>query len=469
MMDNITTPSTIYELMNETFQEHINGSDSYYNALIKVMKKYHLWPSMQVKKFKNNDNLVLLHNTYKRDDVGRFKNIYEQCRSVVIDFTQKNNNIVVSYANNIPIRTNFKEYYENYHESDIYQEAYDGTMITVYNYDNEWYFGTASCPEVNMSKYANPNKNHGIMLDEVLLSYFRNHFNEEIIEYSATVSKKLRDMFVSYLDPNIAYEFVLIHNENTHIIDYTNIYGLGYKMLYHINSKCRSTLVDIDVKNKPLASIGVRYPLYFKNIDDSIHHISHKLSYGVIIKKQYENEIKLYKISSPSIEFKEDTDPCNPNIWHNLLTVYMKNRKDFQINDYITNYNPIITLPIDDKGRNIDPTYLIHTMISTIKDVLYNLYIATTTYNTKTKRYKMNKDLDNQFPPVIRFHLAQLRYRQQFENTESILKPKDVYYYICHCNNIKNIKLLIALFATNTGYNISERASMCFSILNSLL
>jgi len=469
-MDKTDAPTNIYELMNETVNEYNNNkTDTPYNCLVKVMKKNHFWPSMQVKKFKNNDNLALLHNTYKREDVGRFKEIYEQCRSVVIDFSQKNNNIVVSYANNIPIRINVNQYNDIFHEKDKYQEAYDGTMITVYNYDGEWYFGTSSCPDINSSKFANPNKNHGMMFDEVLLSYFRNQFKQDIVEYNADISKQLRDMFVSHLDPAIAYEFVLVHCDNIHIIDYTNVFGIGYKILYHVNSKSREQLVEIDISNKPLATIGVKYPQYFEKVEDAIYHISHKMSYGFIVKKQNEFETKLYKISPPNIEFKEDTNPCNPNVWHNLLTVYMKNRKDFQINDYISNYNPIIQLPIDDKGRNIDPTYLIHTMISTIKDVLYNLYIATTVYNPKTKRYRMNKELDNQFPPVIRFHLAQLRYRQQYENSESILKPKDVYYYICHCNNIKNIKLLITLFATNTGYNISERASMCFSILNSLL
>lgn len=132
-------------------------------------------------------------------------------------------------------------------------------------------------------------------------------------------------------------------------------------------------------------------------------------------------------------------------------------------------YAPNLQLPYDDKGMPLDPTYLIHTMILTLKDVLYNLYIATTTYNSKTRRFKMNKELDQQFPPVIRFHLAQLRYRQQHEHFNSLLKPKDVYYYLCHCNNVKNIKLLITFLATSVGYNITERSALCLTVLNGLL
>ena len=466
-------PTTVYELIEDTFTVNKKDvNDSYANSLIKILKINRFWPSMQVKKFKNNENIVLLHNTYKRDDIGRFKEIYEQCRSIVLDFSlQLNNNVVVSYANNIPMRIDINEYSQNVCDSDKYHEAYDGTMISVYNYQDKWYFGTSSCPDVNSSKFSNPNKSHGEMLDEVLLTYFRSHVSDEEIAlgYNENISAKLRNIFTSQLDPLFAYEFVIIHSDNVHIIDYTIVYGSGYKILYHINTKNRMDLSEVDISTQPLAGIGILYPRYFVNLNEAYNHITNNVSYGFVVKKNTQMGTKLYKISTADIEFKEDTNPCNPNIWHNLLSVYMKNRKDFQINDYIQMYAPDIQLPIDDKGRTIDPTYIIHTMISTIKDVLYDLYIATTTYNSKTNRFKMNKELDAQFPPVIRFHLAQLRYKQQNENSNTMIRPKDVYYYICHCNNIKNIKLLITLFATTTGYNITKRASMCFTILNGLL
>lgn len=467
-------PSNVYELITDTYAEYnnLNGAETYANCLIKVLKKNHMWPSMQVKKFKTNDNIVLLHNTYKRDDVTRFKNIYDQCRSIVLDFSlQINNNIVVSYANNIPERITINEYDQITKPSDRYQEAYDGTMITVYNYNNEWIFGTSSCPDVNNSKFSHPTKSHGVMLDEVLMTLFRDQFSdEEIISGdNNAISKKLRGLLTSRLDPSFAYEFVLIHYENNHIIDYSNILGSGYKALFHINSKNRIDLKEVDISSAPLVDIGVFYPKYFEALNDAYNHIINFNSYGFIVKSIMNDTVRLYKISPVEVDFKEDTDPCNPNVWQNLLMVYMKNRKDFQINDYIKTYAPNVQLPIDDKGRKVDATYLIHTMISTLKDVLYNLYIATTTYNSKTNRFKMNKELDKQFPPVIRFHLAQLRYRQQFEHANALIKPKDVYYYLCRCNNVKNIKLLISLLSTNIGYDISERSALCLTILNGLL
>jgi len=471
--NTLTPPSSVHELIHLVFQEYNaqQQTETYSDILIKILKKYHLWPAMQVKKFKDSENIVLLHNTYKREDVAHFKELYDQCRSIILDFTLSlNNNVVVSYANNIPDRISIDDYIQQ--PTDKYQAAYDGTMLTVYNYNNKWYFGTSSCPDVNISRFAHPTKRHGDMLDDVLMHYFNSHFTENELQEcdKTTISDKLRHLFTVNLDPSLAYEFVLLHHENVHMIDYTNALGSGYKVMFHINSKNRFTLVEADISNTPLTNIGVMYPTYFNTLQEAEAHNTTPFSYGFIVKSIMLNGgSRLFKISPPHVDFKEETDPCQPNVWHNILMVYMKNSKDYQINDYIKTYAPNLVLPIDNKGRFIDATYLVHTMISTLKDVLYNLYVATTTYNTKTNRFKMNIDLDKQFPPVIRFHLAQLRHKQQKDYPNAFLKSKDVYHYICHCNNVKNIRLLVSYFATSVGYNIPERSALCLTILNGLL
>lgn len=476
-------PQNVFELIQQVYDEYaaLQGTETYANCLIKVIKFHHLWPAMQVKKFKNctpDGSLVLLHNTYQREDTRRFKELYDQCRSIVLDFTATNNQVVVSYSNNIPERVSIEDYSKIANPNiDKYQEAYDGTMITVYNFNNTWHFGTSSCTDAYISKFNNSTKTHGHMFNEVLMTIFRSEFSEDEVNSTdsqviANISQRLRDMFTSHLDPVIAYEFVLVHHENPHIIDYTQVYGHGYKKIFHVNSKNRQTQQEMDIANlKPLAYMGVQYPVHFPTLNDAATSNSSPTSYGFIAKTLLgpNGGTKLFKISPTHIDFKEDTDPCNPNVWHNILMVYMKNRKDYKINDYIKMYAPNLQLPYDNNGRPVDPTYLIHTMILTLKDVLYNLYSATTVYDSKTRRFKMNKELDQQFPPVIRFHLAQLRYRQQHEHSNALLKPKDVYYYLCHCNNVKNIKLLITLLATTVGYNISERSAMCLNILYGLL
>jgi len=472
-------PKNLRELIVKTYDS--NGDNTTHaNTLINTLKKYHFWPNIKVKKFKNNDDIVLLHNNYKMAaNASEYKQLYEECRSIVLDFTLSyNNNVVVTYANSVPRRIGYEEYMSSiYENTDKCYEAYDGTIITIYNYKNTWYFGTSSCPDANSSKFSHPTKSHGLMFDEVLYKYYSripDVYSRLIeIENPEEVSKMLRELFVANLNIGHAYEFVLIHHENKHIIDYTNILGEEYKELVHINTRDRITLQEYDINSssiQDLFNLGVRYPAYFSTIIDANNYINNNNSYGIIIKKSIGDGIsKLYKISSSYINHREETDPCHPNLWMNILEVYMKNKQDYTIKDYIAAYNPHIQLPCDSNGKDIDPTYLIHTIISTIKDSLYNYYKSTTTYNPTYKRYKMNKELDKQFAPIIQYHLAQLRNLQITTFNKKMITCSNIYYYLCQCNDVKNIKTLIQFFASNPLNEMKPRTSMCFAIMNSLI
>uniref|UniRef100_A0A6C0L9M0 Uncharacterized protein n=1 Tax=viral metagenome TaxID=1070528 RepID=A0A6C0L9M0_9ZZZZ len=488
-------PTNLYELIDETFKLYeerksncvatgvcdieADNNISYANCLISLLKKYHLWPMMKVKKFKERSDIVLLHNTYIRNNVDNFKELYEQCRSIVLDFSLNcNNNIVVTYANSIPERINYNNYIATlYSDEDKIYEAYDGTIITVYNYKDEWYFGTSSCPDANSSKFSHPTKKHGNMFDEILFKYFKHHITADAEEVSTLtteeISSKLRGLFVQHLDPNMAYEFIIVHHENKHIIDYTGLLGDNYMEMFHINTKHRCSLVENDIMSSVIPSlleIGVKYPLPFSNIQEAYAHInSNNFSYGLIVKKIISDKVKLYKISTDVINYREETDPCHPNVWMNILSVYMKNKTEYTIKDYIANYNPYINLPIDNNGQKIDPTYLIHTIISTIKDSLYSYYKATTIYYPNYNRYKMNKEMDKQFPPIIQYHLAQLRNLQVNTYKTKMINMGNVYHYLCQCNDVNNIKTLIQFFASNPINEMSPRTSMCFAIMTSLI
>ena len=482
-------PTNLYQLVEETFKIYeernncdgvmIDNNNSYANCLIILLKKYHLWPFMKVKKFKDRGDIVLLHNTYLRKNVENFKELYEQCRSVVLDFSLNcNNNIVVTYANSIPERIDYITYLNTLHspEDKIY-EAYDGTIITVYNYKDEWFFGTSSCPDANSSKFSHPTKRHGNMLDEILFKNFKMHFTAEEVSALSTeeFSLRLRKLFVLHLNPAMAYEFIIVHHENKHIIDYTGLLGDNYMEIFHINTKHRDTLVENDIISSLIPSLfekGVKYPQPFNNITEAYMHINTMpYSYGLIIKKTVDSgsKVKLYKISTDAINYREETDPCHPNIWMNIISVYMKNKTEYTIKDYIANYNPNISLPLDNNGQKIDPTYLVHTIISTIKDSLYSYYKATTIYYPKYNRYKMNKDMDKQFPPIIQYHLAQLRNMQVNTYKDKMINMSNVYHYLCQCNDVNNIKTLIQFFASNPINEMPPRTSMCFAIMTSLI
>ena len=83
-------PKHVNELISETYDIYNSINDdnkTYANCLIMVLKKYHLWPNIKVKKFKNRSDIVLLHNNYKMGEVYEYRELYEQCHSIVLDFT----------------------------------------------------------------------------------------------------------------------------------------------------------------------------------------------------------------------------------------------------------------------------------------------------------------------------------------------------------------------------------------------
>ena len=91
----------------------------------------------------------------------------------------------------MPDGFNIEDYQTSINTNDKYYEAYDGTTITCYYYNNKWNYGTTSCPDINTSWYSHPTKTHGKMFDETLceiLGYedentVRNYFSKFLNKY----------------------------------------------------------------------------------------------------------------------------------------------------------------------------------------------------------------------------------------------------------------------------------------------
>lgn len=454
---------TLYNLIEETYNRYNNNQNNkdYRTILLEILKEKHFYPSIKVKKFKDDNNLCLLHNSYKSYDIENFKELYDDCRSIILDFSRSiGNNVVISYANSIPIRSTISNYLNNIYEiTDKCYMAMDGTLISVYYHNGKWNFGSSCCPDINNSKFSHPSKTHGYMLDEVLYEIYKS--NVDIND--PNISSVLRNLFTSNLSPLFSYEFVLVHHENIHIIDYSNELGNNYKYLYHINTKNRISLQEENIDNKPLEYLGIKYPLRFENLHNGIDYII-KNDYSIIIKKI---NGKLYKISNDKILHYEEVNANNYNIWYNFIYIYMLQKPNYNINEYIQEFL------VNNQNYNINEytnSYNeINLIFNTLTDILYNLYISTTNYYPKYKRFKVNLDIDKTFNPIIRFHLAQLRYQQVSIYLKAIITKEQVFNYLCHSNNIKNIKKLIKHIITNNIYNLTDNILEVFNKINNNL
>lgn len=408
---------------------------SWNNALLQVLRENHYWPAIQTKRFHNKNNLILLHNTYKRKDVNQFKELYNECRSVILDFSTPE--VILHKASPIPETITYDEIKNNkLTECTI---AYDVTTVYVY-YTSEWMFSTSTCTNIDHSKFNHPIKNYGVMFDEIL-------------PFS-------REEFKNKLNPSYVYTFGILHYDNKKYIDYTSEFGENYKKLILMGVKEKFTLKTVDTTIPELADITI-IPQKLQ-LQDALQLPD---IYGIIFK----DNNTIYRASSHQILFKEETDFGYFNVWRNMIWIYQKNLDDFHISDYLSTYNKTIEYPTDNNGEQLDPTYLIHTTMITIRDILFNLYTTTTVYYKNYNRFKMSKDIDSKLPPILQYHLAQLRRQQVSIYIEDTITNREVFHYLCYSNPIKNIIALINFFATNSGYDITPRASLCFTILNNLL
>jgi hypothetical protein len=471
-MEEIKTtgvPKTLHELLSNVYENLVKTDGNLANALIYTLRKYKYWPALQVKKFFTNKNLVLLHNTYKREDVAHFQELYDECRSLVLDLSAPiGQRVVVTFTHNIPERLDDSQYEAIQSQSDICEVSYEGTVVTIYNYQDTWFFSTSSCPTIDSSRYFHPTKTHGNMLDEAIAKILNVNFPG-----SKEESINMRNTFCDqFLDKSCAYAFILIHHQNRHVVDYTDTFGENYAKLAHITTRARMTLIDEDITLKPFESRGIIYSHIFQTAQQALEYIRGiPNTYGIIVKR--ENNVRI-KVSINSIVKREEYDLGNPNIWHNMIWVYIQN-KAYKIVDYEKDFCKDLVFPKNSKDQELAPTYIIHTVICTMRDILYELYNQTTRYYSHTKSYKIDIPKDKLLAPIIRFHLAQLRNLQVLNHSHAPLMPRPIYHYICHHQTLKNLRLLINYFATSwfpahvSEHKIPLKTIECFKILDELL
>lgn len=467
-------PTNLKDLLHELFVNATTDKPRV-TVLIELLRRYKFWPALQVKKFFSDPDLILLHNTYKREDTAHFQTIYDECRSVVLNLAApEGENIVVTYAASIPDRMTDVEYDAVKANTDRIEIGYEGTTITAYYNGGRWFFGTTSCPSVDSSRYFHPTKTHGQMFDEALSKVMN-----EPVPTTKDESVALREKFSGRLDTSKAYAFLLVHHENKHIMDYTGLTGdENYAFLVHLHTKDRVTLEEVE--NDPqVLNNGEQFNKVYDTPEAALEDLrtNGDKVYALIVKRV--GAAKLLKVSHKAIVDREERDLGNPNPWHNMLHVYIRNNSEYKIVDYQKEYVPELEIPKTSRGRELAPTYLIHTVICNMRDIIFNSYTMTTTYNQSTKRYNINKQFDAMYAPIIRFHMAQLRNLQATVYSSSSITPHTVYNYLCHRQTIKNLRLLVKHFATvckeamnghmAVPYGLPYHVAECFVIFDNLL
>jgi hypothetical protein len=374
---------------------------------------------------KINENLLLLHNTVKNIKKKK-SNIINECRSIIIDISLPKPKIISYTHDNIEY---LKQYQYVYLENDQYEESYEGTLISVYNYDNKWYFSTSRCSDINKSYFYNKENTFGKLFDECLNEYYK-----DVVD--------VRVEFTKELNPENCYYFVVIHHENKYIIDYTNKFGENYKKLIHVFTRNQETQ---EIVNNDLNLEFILTPIKYDTYEDALKILLVDDKEGIIVKRKDDetNKIKLLKIHSDKYWEEKTKNPNYANQWLAYIDIYLKNDPNFKIKDYQENKK--LKDDIYYKNSKIDITGMICLLFKGTSDLLLNIVMYYTNFDTVNKRYtKINEDnykkLENKKYNILK---KQITILQTLINKNIIKNSADI---ITHIRNYVPVEDIIGLF-----------------------
>lgn len=269
-----------------------------------------------------DNGLLLLYNKF---DSPVTTEICRECRSLVIDRSTLK---IISYSCETPYLNmkGMKYLTENSNETQIINQCYEGTMLSVFNHNDKWYVSTRRCldsqesiihPEIEQKQMS-----HYEMFDDVLKKAGYIDFND--------FSKKL--------DPSNSYYFVLIHHKNKHTIDYTNKFGNEYGRV------CLTAIRDTEMRELDIYKDKVDFASYDDTSDDSSDSnifVSKNLesfetltnynepieSEGVVIRVWDEkmNKNHLIKLQHMNYQFSQAIG-SDKNIFKGLIYLYQNNK-----------------------------------------------------------------------------------------------------------------------------------------------
>lgn len=406
-----------------------------YNKLYEYFTKNHKY-NLFVKKYNDNENLLMVHNNQNNTNNNNNNNeIYNECRSIIIDTYEKPK--IVSYSHDNVLYSTIEDF--EYKENDTIEESYEGTMVNVFNYNDKWYFSSTKCPSINDSYFFSDKESHGAMLDEILQQYYTNVEN-------------VRDEFVKTFDKNKCYFFIILHYKNKYIVDYTDIYGTNYKKLVHIITRDKET--QMEVHDTPNLDFLIK-PTKFINLTEAkiwLNENNNCYKEGLIIKRRNEENNKniLIKIQSNQYTKIRIEKPNYSNVWVGCIEIFQKNNPSYNPDNYLQKYYP------DKMKLNVDITGILHFIFKNISYELYNIYSFFTDYNQTTGSYEKknidvyNKLFNNYKLKTINTHIQKLQFYQYKHLKRSYCQndilnhlrnhtcPKDIY------NMIKEHKVLVS-------------------------
>jgi hypothetical protein len=365
-----------------------------------------------------DENMLLLYNKFENKNKSELEN---ECRSVILN---RSTFEIICYTCNTPIYNIQAINYmlaNNNIEKEIYK-CYEGTLLSLFFYNNKWYISTRRCLDSKDSLWNN--KSHYKMFVEIL--------EEDNIEFNN---------FTDILNKDYSYYFILIHHENKNIVDYTSVFGENYKKLCLAFVRNKDTQEEIILDSINFISKNIFLPERVENIESfDEENKSYKLdekpnSEGLVIKIKKNNKYKLLKLQNFNYQFHAAMGN-KKNIFLGFIYLYQNNKLLNYLNENKNFYkfkkiiNPINT------NESYDTIGIVDAIFKVFTSELYNLFNIL--WNTSTNQHE-NSGLYNILPNEYKNILFGLR--GLYFKTKSI-KLNNIYNHLkksINCNEIEKL------------------------------
>lgn len=399
------------------------GPIIYFNTFINELKnknpqitreelKVELYKLSIMTKYYEEDNLIIV---YHRFDIPTTTKLQQVCRSLVIDGTTFE---IVSFSCVNPIcNREAQQLLIKNNSSDItFYRCYEGSLMSLFYYNNKWYLSTRRCLHSTDSVWNNIT--HQQMFIDVL----------------ATEGLKF-DEFCDKLDKTKCYNFILLHHNLQNIVKYEKIFGENYMKLCLAFVRDNTTHEICNNYTIPeFKNIFISEPITIEEFSDENKQIKlDVISEGITTNLKVGDETYLLKLQNLSYQFSKAIG-SESNIYKGYIYLYQVGI----LKEYLTNYSThanygTITNPYN-QDEKFDTIGVVDAVFKVLTSELFELF--KTLWNLKTNQH-LNAELYQLLPKEykdvlfgLRGIYYQLRIKNMSEQTKLMFGIKDIYSYL---------------------------------------
>jgi hypothetical protein len=390
-------------------------------------------------------NRLLIYLNFS-EDTNTLTELERELRSVVLNRTTLE---LISYSMD-ELYTEDQKVYDLMKEKQYkLYECLEGTLLSVYYFNDKWYVSTRRCLDAKDSYWLSDKSHYDMFMECVSNELFDN------------------------LNKEHCYYFVLQHYQNKGVVDYSKRFGEEYKRAILLITRCRTNGFE-EVVSDDFSKFGVLQQEELKDMslletEKDTENLSLGVQYEGILVKIFDTNIKYLRLPTQRYTRKSLVIPNAQNKYVSFIKLYQNGTlkdhfKYFPDNEKITHPTKPITY---------DTIGVVDSCVQTLVKELYNLFIMM--YDLKFGEQK-NKELYELLPKGyhdILYELKGIFYKKRLEQKSGKIKnhkltERDIYYLLKSYNCNQFIFLLrgrkILRDAILKGRRLDKRYQMIYNM-----